>query len=281
MNIKFITNDYMLAWDILFQASINEEIHKIKERLWNNHKKIYSNMSNDNQLIINDMKNFIPDDDTLYNLLFNNPLFTVLKKDTEKYRQYLLKIWDDNKKKIATLIAKILRIEPKNYQLLIVNAQIDKIVVMEQENTNKTIIVWAQKKDYDNPYYFIIELIYKILETELKKKDICSSNQELVKSVLELATLNELPTLLEGKSHYLEGTSKLKTIKKQIYPYWLMYLGADKEEMLTYMMRDKIAFDVDKYVVEKKLKQLDIYSFIEFCNRNQKYIVKIDETEII
>ena len=60
-----------------------------------------------------------------------------------------------------------------------------------------------------------------------------------------------------------------------------MYLGADKEEMMNFMMRDKIAFDVDKYPYEKELKKKNILQFIDFCIRNQKYIVKINELEII
>ena len=36
-------------------------------------------------------------------------------------------------------------------------------------------------------------------------------------------------------------------LNKQIYPYWLMYLGIKKEDMVKYMMRDKIAFEVKKY----------------------------------
>ena len=60
-----------------------------------------------------------------------------------------------------------------------------------------------------------------------------------------------------------------------------MYLGADKEEMMSFMMRDKIAFEVEKYPYEKELKKKNILDFIDFCIRNQKYIVKIHELEII
>ena len=54
-----------------------------------------------------------------------------------------------------------------------------------------------------------------------------------------------------------------------------MYLGAiEKEELVSYMMRDKIAFDIDKIRIEKELKEIDLYGFIDFCCKNQKYILK-------
>ena len=93
--------------------------------------------------------------------------------------------------------------------------------------------------------------------------------------------LNEFPTRITGRSYYLTGDPTLNYLKRQIYPYWLMYLGADKEEMMNFMMRDKIAFDIEKYPYETELKKKDILGFIDFCIRNQKYIVKIHELEII
>ena len=60
-----------------------------------------------------------------------------------------------------------------------------------------------------------------------------------------------------------------------------MYLGVDKSELYKYMSRDNIDFDVSKYTNEVALRKLDLYGFIDFCIRNQKYIVKIDELEII
>ena len=125
----------------------------------------------------------------------------------------------------------------------------------------------------------LVELVFQILKHEFKEYK--AEYKEIVDAVVELAVLNELPTRLTGRSHYLTGDPTLNYLKRQIYPYWLMYLGADKEDMLSFMMRDKIAFDVDKYAYEKELKKKDLLEFIDFCIRNQKYIVKINELEII
>ena len=105
--------------------------------------------------------------------------------------------------------------------------------------------------------------------------------KDIVDAIIELAIINEFATRITGVSHYLSGDNTLKYLKKQIYPYWLMYLGVTPENMSDYMRRDSILFDSFKYPYEKQLKKLDLYQFIDFCIRNQKHIVKIDELEII
>ena len=100
MNIDFVVNDYLLAWYVLFKPSFCEEVQELKEKLWNNYQKQYIAMQKDNIEILKYTKDFIPDDDTIYNLIFDTELFQELKKETEKYRQKLLEAWDKNKKAI-------------------------------------------------------------------------------------------------------------------------------------------------------------------------------------
>ena len=118
-----------------------------------------------------------------------------------------------------------------------------------------------------------------VLKNEIK--GIQKEYKEIVQAVLELAIHNELYTRISGKSNHLEGDNTLAFLKRQIYPYWLMYLGCDKEDMTHYMMRDQIAFDIDNYTIEKALKKIDLLEFIKFCIKNQKYIVRINNLEII
>ena len=140
-------------------------------------------------------------------------------------------------------------------------------------------VIFGKKIDQNNEYKTIIELIYYIIRKDLKYRNI--KHDEIVKSIIELAILNELPTQLNERSSYLTGDSRLDTIKRQIYPYWLMYLGATQEKMLSYMMRDKIAFEIDNYTYEKQLQKVDLLEFIDFCIRNQRHIIKINDLEII
>ena len=60
-----------------------------------------------------------------------------------------------------------------------------------------------------------------------------------------------------------------------------MYIGIPKEKFPEYMKRDKIDFDMDKYAYEKELKKMNVEEFIDFCIRNQRYIIRTPKEEII
>lgn len=277
MNLKFVVNDYILVWNLLFQASISEKIHAFKQKLWVNYKKQYNETFKDNALILKDPKNFIPDDDTIYNIVMESEDYEKVKKSTEKFRVELLKTWDENKKTALPILKDILRIEMKPYHVLIVDSKLDIIDKTIPKGKKVNTIVWGRK--HDDLVKTMVELVYEIVCKELKNYQ--KDYKEIVQAVIELAILNEFHTKISKTSHYLTGDPSLKYLKRQIYPYWLMYLGATKNEMLNYMMRDKIAFDLDQYTYERQLKKVDLYTFIDFCIKNQKHIVKINELEII
>lgn len=46
-------------------------------------------------------------------------------------------------------------------------------------------------------------------------------------------------------------------------------------------MRDGIVFEIEHYPVDKHLKKMNLFEFIQFCIRNQKKIVRIQNLEII
>ena len=91
MNLKFVVNDYVLIWNLLFQASISERIHTVKQKIWLNYQKEYNETFRDLPLILKDSKNFIPKDDTIYNIVLEMKEYEQIKKDTEKFRVALLK----------------------------------------------------------------------------------------------------------------------------------------------------------------------------------------------
>ena len=51
MNLKFVVNDYVLIWNLLFQASISERIHTVKQKIWLNYQKEYNETFRDLPLI--------------------------------------------------------------------------------------------------------------------------------------------------------------------------------------------------------------------------------------
>jgi len=277
MKISFLVNDYMLAWNLLFQASISESVHKLKQKLWVTYRSQYGEMKHDYYYILEDQKAFIPDDDTLYNYIFESDIFLPLKKGAEKHRLYLLKLWDERKKEINKILKELLRFEIKSeYNILVLHPVLDAVEYIPKKEI--TTFAIGKKEDVNDENKALINLIYYILKNEFANYK--SEYKEIVQAVLELVINNELYTRISGESHYLEGDPTLKFLKRQIYPYWLMYMGANKADMLNYMMRDKIVFDVDKYTIETQLTKVDLYTFMDFCIKNQRYILKINELEL-
>lgn len=277
MNLRFMVNDYVLIWNLLFQASISENIHNYKQKLWQNYKKEYNITYKDNKSMLKDPKNFIPRDDTIYNLMKEYPSYKELKKETEKFRVYLVKMWDKHKKQTLKELKDIMRLEIEPYQVLVVSPNLKCSNVLKPPVVNVNTITWGIKHrfEFENLIHIVFEIVKKELENFKKEY------QDIVKAIVELVVLNEFATRISGKSKYLSGDDSLKFLKTQIYPYWLMYLGVKKEDLINYMKRDKIVFDVSKYTYERQLRKVDLLTFIDFCIKNQKHILKINELEII
>ena len=273
MNIQFVINDYLLAWNLLFRPSITEDVQKLKERLWKNYSKEYIKLEKENVEILKYTNDFIPDDDTLYNFIFDSDEFKLIKKQTDKYRRFLLKIWDSNSKVIQASLKELLRFKVENdYQILVIHPYFDNVEYLKK-NPKKNI-VWGKKEDTQDGLRAIMRILFTIMKYEIG--DYHDDNKEIVTAVLDLLVTNEIYTRTSGYSKYEEGVKRLKLLKSQIYPYWLMYQGADKEELVSFMMRDKMPFDIDKYQIEKGLRKIDIKGFIDFCCKNQKYIININ-----
>ena len=268
MNFKFFVNDYVLICILLFQQSTNEASYKLKQKLWNTYKKEYNEAYKDKKEILKDAKNFIPKDDTIYNIILENKGYEIMLNHAEKYRNNIMKLWDNNKKSINKEFKNIIRKDISEYKIYVADDNLDLIDISKE---NKFIMLG--KKDLDK------DLIYKLLltilssEIEIEEKDQYGIKQ----SIIELAILNELETRIEKKSKYLSGTPELSNIKRMLYPYWLMYLGIEKDDLLHYMMRDKIAFEIDNYQYSTKLSKLNLEEFISFIVRNIKHISKQEE----
>lgn len=276
MNLNFIINDYILIWNILFQASVSEPIYKLKQRLWDTYKEQYNDTYKDRITILKDVKNYIPNDDTIYNIMLESKEYQKIKKETEKYRLEVISLWN---RKISNQIKKIIRKDIPDYTVYLIDNRLEVLEIPNISSVDVKIAILGKKISKDEPEKLIISVIESILKKELntyKDKDKFIAN-----AIIELAIENELATSLSNISHYYSSESKLINIKRQIYPFWLMYLGISKEQMTKYMNRDKIAFDVNKFPYETNLKNLDITDFIDFCIQNKKRIIREEQLELI
>ena len=108
MNLEINVNDYLLAWYLLYGASLSKEIDKFKKNLYTKYTKDFC--YKDRGEIIKYGKDFIPDNDILYNAVLTSNLFKTLKKETIKHKNNIIKLWESNKEEITTYINSVLNL---------------------------------------------------------------------------------------------------------------------------------------------------------------------------
>ena len=268
MNLEFYVNDYLLAWYLLYSASLSKEIDKLRKSLWSKYKKEYNFCYKDKQEIIKYGKDFIPDNDTIYNEVFESEVFKSLKKESNKHKMHLTRLFENNSKVVKKCCMEVLKLELKEtYPVYVIHPRMECI----EYNKATGSLIWGSDKDkYDAITVLILTIVKGLYE------GYNNDYKEIIDSIIELAVINEISKQLTNTITYDIGNPTLKIIKRQIYPFWLMYLGNDnKEDMLNRMIEDKIAFDIDYYPIDKNMKKMNLTKFIDFCIKNNKHILKL------
>ena len=272
MKLEVMVNDYLLAWYILYGASLSKEIDKFKRNLFTKYKKEYNFCYKDRSEIMKYGKDFIPDNDILYNAVLTSSLFRSLKKETVKHCSNITKTWDSNETEINKHINNIIRMPfPKIVNVFVIHPRFE---ITEYVRDVKSL-VWGSEKDKYDVLTICLSLITKgILQDG---NEAFKNNKEIVNSVIELSVVNEIGKSLSKNFNYDLGNPVLKIIKRQIYPFWLMYLGyVDKEKLLNKMIDDKIGFDIEKYPLDRSLKKMNLRSFCDYCIKNSRSILKLN-----
>lgn len=276
MNIEVIVNDYLLAWYLLYGASISKEIDKFKRGLYTKYRKEYNLCYKDRNEIIKYGKDFIPDNDIIYNAVLDSTLFKSLKKETVRHKMHIEKIMSQSNKEIESYVNGILKFPfPKTVHIYIVHPRLEVTEYVKDFNT----LVWGSEKDkYDILTIMILSITKSILYVEHND----SIYNELLAAILELSIINEIGDRMGNKNAYSLGDTNISLIRLQIYPYWLMYLGYDdKEAILNRMITDRIAFDITKYDIDKSLKKLSLKQFLEYCYKNRNKILSLSNIKLI
>ena len=206
MKLDIIVNKYLLIWHLLYQSTVSDEMNKLKQKMWLNYRKEYSLVHKDKQEILGSLDNFIPDDDTVYNFIEQSPSYKKIKLETNKYRNSILEIWDQNRKKYSKEISSILKFDIKNeYKVCVIHPNLD---VVETDFESKIITIGKKiiTRDKDN---FLTYLMYKVVKNELFK--LKTEDTDILDVVTELAITNELYTRVSKESKYSMGKKELSS----------------------------------------------------------------------
>ena len=276
MNLEFVINDYVLIWYLLFQASISESIHKLKQKLWLTYKNEYNNIYREKGLMLHDVKNYIPSNDTVYNIVIESKEYAKIKRLTEKYRTELLKTWN---RKVIKDFEQIVRKKIRTYTVYVVDSHIDILELPRFRTQNIPIAIFGKKLSKEDANKSFTYLIIKIMQKEFSS-DYENIDKLISNAIIDMAINGELTTRQTKTSHYFTNSNNLIDIERQLYPYWLMYLGIPKEEMSKYMFRDKIAFDPEKYP-NNNFDKMNLEDFIRYCIANKDKMIKVEHLELI
>ena len=272
MNLSVIVNDYLLAWYILYGASLSKEIDKFKKNLYTKYKKEYNFCYKDRAEITKYGKDFIPDNDVLYNAVLTSSLFKSLKRETIKHRNNIEKMWESNRESINQEINRVIRMPfPKNVSVYVIHPRFEITEYSKEQNS----LIWGSEKDKYDVLTIFLSLITRgiIIQNSSDYQD----NKEILSAIVELSVINEIGKSISKNFSYDMGNPVLRIIKRQIYPFWLMYLGfTDKEKILNKMIDDKIGFDLEKYPLDRSLKKMNLEVFFEYCVKNSKNILKLN-----
>ena len=190
VNLSFDLNDYLLIWNLLFQTSISNETQRLKEKLWKNYRHLYKALYKEEAKILKDPKNYIPDDDTIFDMVKATDVYKKIRKETEEYRLFLMHYYDEMKKNINNYFKDIIRFDIKMYHVLVINPRFNAVEMKTVKSRKVNTISWGMMNDQNDGELAIISIISHALRKELK--DYETDYQEIIDGVVELAIDNEL-----------------------------------------------------------------------------------------
>ena len=263
MNLKFILNEYILIWNLLFKKSLSKSLNERKQKIWVNYKKQYGQLQKERENILKDPQNYIPTDDTIYNIIRDEEEYKEIAKYTSKYKFTLNRIFDIEKVRILEDCRNITKIDIEDYLVLIVDPRLK--IVDYVEGLSKVICYGKTLPDL-NSLFDIISNIYRKEILELIGKEL--KNKEIIDTILDLF-ITELRIRVTGNGNYTIDNNNLLSVK--IYSAFLMYLGVKIDEIESLLKREgielskEILYDLDdnRYLYKKNL-----YVFIKYCDEH-------------
>ena len=205
MNLNFVLNDYVLIWNLLFRASISSDVQIFKQNLWKNYRHSYNDLYKVEEQILKDPKNYIPEDDTIFDMVRASEMYQGIKEETEKYRLELLHTWDKLKKDLSKNLKEIVRFDIKLYHVLVIDKNLDVIGMSIPKSRRVNTITWGNRADSKSYTLAIINIIEHILRKELATYQV--EYKDIVDAIIELAIDNELTSRTFKRSVYLRGDS--------------------------------------------------------------------------
>lgn len=304
MNFRFIIDKKYLLLKLIENKSNIQEIEEWKKRVILKILDIdiineIEKESIEEYFVSGRFDQLLKDNDLDINKFMEDELFLKYYEETLEYLNKVQNGWLKEESKITKWLKKVIKIN-------LLDEPIDVYISHPNLNTGKCVdqkyIFWGHYKGVSDVNYNIVYLCHENLHALLpneecmppamslyyKRDDNLSSQErwdklnnliddyykifefefDIIHSIIELISDNELYTILSGKTKYNLGHNhtdySLVKYKELIFPYWFEYLGLTLEEI-----EKRTSTLVNKKDIElKENDKVSIESFIKFFINN-------------
>ena len=251
LNLEFKIDENIIARKII---SRNHMPVELADYLWGKYNEDYKILQRD-----------------FLNSTINNSILKELKQhdcfkeEIEKAKQNLVRIktnWEEKFAFINNYLKSMLRVDfDLNLTCYIVSPGLNSGI-----NIGNNSFVWGHKKGIDDPNYDLVYLVHESLHSFFDKDNL---NHTIIEKIADVELSKFLNKILSGYStHKFTQEEHIK-----IFPFWNLYMRRTKKEIEKEQKVFNIKYNIDKFeVYREKLKNLNIFEFIDFLNVEKEKI---------
>ncbi len=266
LNIEFKVDEDIIAREVIARSFMP---NNFADYLWDKYRLSYmilqkSPTSDDKAL-----------DKNIINELKQQDFFKNIIKQSEENCTRISNMWNKSCDKINSFLKKILKEEfGLNMTAYIISP---KLKVGRNIHDNK--FIWGHSDGLRDNSYDLVYLVHESLHSFFPRNN-------LTHAIIENISDVELARYLNNSLDHYDYHPHTQSEHIKIYPFWNLYLGLTKQEILKRQEFDKIKYDIDIY--EKYREEMSKLNITEFYERmanitsNIKYdncyfIKKVDE----
>lgn len=321
MDFQFILDKYYLLLKMIDNKNNIEELEQWKNNVLINmlDTKVIEEIENEKgtieeYFICGDFEQLILNNnlDLKLNRIMEDDMFLKYYNKTLEYMNTIQNYWSINKNRIIDWLKDTIKLNP-------FKESINVYVIHPNLNTGKCVeqnfIFWGHYKGITDPNYNVVYLCHeylhailpnyncmppamsllygksasisyqeqwKLLNSSIENYDkIYQFEADIIHTVIELISDNELYTVLSGSSkyslgHHMEDDSLLE-YKELILPYWFQYMGMSSVDMKKRVPN----FKSENKEILKESDKLNIENFINFLINNSYLRNKLKVPELI
>ncbi|MBO5179519.1 MAG: hypothetical protein J6B87_04150 [Clostridia bacterium] len=212
----------------------------------------------------------IPDMIGLLDSVFASEEFSNLYKETQEYREDLMKRCLKFEPDIRRYFSENLGIEAEK-EIIVNVAHPD---FNTGTNNMKNEIFLGHYKAKNSPSYDVVYMMHEIMHCMFPYQSNWNKKQiAICHSLIELATDNELKSLLEGNiQNYSQGHEDANLQRNKLLPLWCAFLGKSEDEIKD--LRNIKGADFSNYselLKSETISKINFSNLMEHCVKNYRY----------